>query len=107
MSAETSAAPGRIAVLLHEPDIGGATKSVLDGLPLLERRGWSFSCWVTGRGSAERELRQAGYEVGCAERLLRFSPHSLREPPGPVRRIAGVPAYLRSFRAWLRTQDPA
>lgn len=95
------------AVILHEPDVGGATKSVLDVLPFLERRGWRFTFWVAGRGSTERELRRRGYEVATSERLLRFSPRSLREPPGPVRRVASLPAYLRGFRAWLRSQDAA
>jgi glycosyltransferase involved in cell wall biosynthesis len=99
--------PKSTAVVLHEPDVGGATKSVLDVLPILERRGWRFSFWVPGRGSTERELRARGYEVASSERLLRFSRRSLLESPGPVRRLAGVPAYLRSFRAWLSSQDAA
>ena len=46
-----------------------------------------------------------GYEVATAERLLRFSRASLRRPPGPARRLASVPGYLRGWRAWLRRQD--
>lgn len=91
-------------MLLHEPDVGGATRSVMNVLPLLERRGWRFSFWVPGHGSAAAELRRGGYEVSSAERLLRFSLPSLREPPGPGRRLAGVPAYMRAFRAWLRAE---
>jgi glycosyltransferase involved in cell wall biosynthesis len=74
---------------------------------MLERRGWRFSFWVPGTGPAATELRRRGYEVATAERLLRFSLPSLREPPGPVRRLAGVPAYLRGFRAWLSAQEAA
>ncbi len=85
--------------------MGGATTSLLRVLPDLERRGWSFSFWVPGRGAAEAELRRRGYDVAGAERLLRFSLPSLRQPPGPARRLAGVPAYLRGFRAWLRGLD--
>ena len=96
---------GRVAVVLHEPELGGATTSLLRALPLLEEHGWRFSFWVPGRGPAERELRRGGYEVATAERLLRFSRASLRRPPGPVRRLASVPGYLRGWRAWLRRQE--
>jgi glycosyltransferase involved in cell wall biosynthesis len=92
-------------VALHEPELGGATVSLLRVLPLLEARGWSFSFWVPGRGEAERELRARGLSVAGAERLMRFSRASLRQPPGPVRRLGGAPGYLRGWRAWLRAQD--
>ncbi len=94
-----------MAVVLHEPLLGGATTSLLRVLSELERRGWAFSFWVPGRGDAEAELRRRGYEVATAERLLRFSLPSLRQPPGVVRRLASVPAYLRGCRAWLASQD--
>jgi glycosyltransferase involved in cell wall biosynthesis len=94
-----------VAVVLHEPLLGGATTSLLRVLGGLERRGWEFAFWVPGRGPAEAELRRRGYEVATAERLLRFSLASLREAPGIARRLASVPGYLRSARAWLGSQD--
>jgi glycosyltransferase involved in cell wall biosynthesis len=94
----------RVAVALHEPVLGGATKTMLYVLPQLERRGWSFTFWAPGRGAAEAELKRLGYPVAAAERQLRFSMASLREPPGAARRLAGVPAYLRRWRAWLAAQ---
>jgi glycosyltransferase involved in cell wall biosynthesis len=97
----------RVAVVLHEPLLGGATTSLLRVLRELERRGWEFSFWVPGSGEAAGELTRRGYEVATAERLLRFSLPSLREPPGPLRRLGGVPAYLRGFRAWLAGQGAA
>jgi hypothetical protein len=36
----------RVAVVLHEPQLGGATTSLLRVLPLLEARGWEFCFWV-------------------------------------------------------------
>ena len=102
-----SASPGRVAVALHEPEFGGATQALLQALPLLEARGWSFTFWVPGQGAAEDELRRRGYEVSTAERPLRFSLASLREFPGPLRRLAGMPAYARRWRAWLRAQEAA
>jgi glycosyltransferase involved in cell wall biosynthesis len=98
---------GRVAVALHETELGGATQSLLHVLPLLERRGWSFTLWVPGRGAAEAELRRRGYPVETAERQLRFSVSSLRQPPGVVRRLASVPGYLRRWRTWLAAQDAA
>lgn len=92
---------------LHEPALGGATRALLRALPLLEQRGWTFSFWVPGRGPAAEELRAMGRPVAGAERPLRFSLGGLREPPGPARRLAGVPGYLRAWRSWLRAQEAA
>jgi glycosyltransferase involved in cell wall biosynthesis len=103
----TGASTNRVAVVLHEPLLGGATLSLLRAIPLLEARGWCFSFWVPGRGAAELDLRRRGYEVGTAERLLRFSARSLRESPGALRRLAATPGYLRAWRAWLSAQDAA
>jgi glycosyltransferase involved in cell wall biosynthesis len=103
----TGASTNRVAVVFHEPQLGGASLSLLRAVPLLERRGWGFSFWVPGRGAAEQELRRRGYAVATAERLLRFSVKSLREPPGAPRRVAATPAYLRSWRAWAASQDAA
>jgi glycosyltransferase involved in cell wall biosynthesis len=97
----------RVAVILHEPELGGASLSLMRVLPLLESRGWAFRFWVPGRGPAERELRCLGYDVSTAERTIRFSLSSLRQAPGVRRRLVRVPAYLRSWRAWLRGQDVA
>jgi glycosyltransferase involved in cell wall biosynthesis len=95
----------RVAVVFHEPELGGASLSLMRALPRLQRCGYEFTFWVPGSGEAEQELRRRGYEVATAERLLRFSFKSLREPPGPGRRIGALPAYLRSWRAWVRAQD--
>jgi glycosyltransferase involved in cell wall biosynthesis len=103
----TAAATNRVAVVFHEPQLGGASLSLLRAIPPLEARGWSFTFWVPGRGAAEQELRRRGYEVATAERLLRFSVGGLREPPGALRRLASGPAYLRGWRAWVASQDVA
>ena len=96
-----------MAVALHEPELGGATRALLRALPHLERRGWSFTFWTPGRGTAEAELRRLGYPVETSERQLRFSLGSLREPPGAARRLSSVPGYLRRWRAWFAAQDAA
>jgi glycosyltransferase involved in cell wall biosynthesis len=103
----TGRSANRVAVVLHEPILGGATLSLLRAIPLLEERGWEFSFWVPGEGPAAEELRRREHEVGTAERLLRFSVKSLRQPPGARRRLAATPRYLRAWRSWLRAQDAA
>jgi glycosyltransferase involved in cell wall biosynthesis len=97
----------RVAVVLHEPILGGATLSLLRAIPLLEERGWRFSFWVPGEGPAAEELRGRGHEVGTAERLLRFSVKSLRQSPGVPQRLRATPRYLRAWRSWVRAQDAA
>ncbi|HYP47929.1 MAG TPA: glycosyltransferase family 4 protein, partial [Thermoleophilaceae bacterium] len=96
-----------VSVVLHEPELGGATQSLLRAIPLLEERGWRFTFWVPGEGAASQELSSRGYPVAGAARRLRFSLSSLKEPPGPARRLLSVPGYLRSWRDWARSQDAA
>ena len=103
----TGSSTNHVAVVFHEPELGGASLSLLRAIPLLERHGWEFSFWVPGRGAAEQELRRRGYDVATAERLLRFSVKSLRESPGPRRRLAATPGYLRSWRAWVASRNAA
>jgi glycosyltransferase involved in cell wall biosynthesis len=103
----TAASSNRVAVVFHEPELGGASLSLLRAIPGLEARGWSFTFWVPGRGPAEQELRRRGYEVATGERLLRFSVGGLRQPPGPLRRLGSTPRYVREWRSWLDAQDVA
>lgn len=95
-----------VAVAFHEPGIGGATRAVLRIVPLLEERGWRFSFWVPGEGALGAELRARGYDVSGASRHLRYSLDALRSPPGPGRRLASVPGYLRAFRGWIAARAP-
>jgi glycosyltransferase involved in cell wall biosynthesis len=96
-----------VAIAFHEADVGGASRSILRVLPLLERAGWKFTCWTPGPGTLRDELQRRGLPVAGSERLLRYHWRTLREPPGAVRRLASVPGYLRAFRAWVRDRDPA
>ena len=96
-----------MAVAFHEPEFGGASRAVLNVVPLLEERGWRFVFWAPGPGPLDSELRGRGYEVAGEERSLRYSWRSLRIAPGPLRRLTAVPGYLQRFRAWLRAQSPA
>ncbi len=97
----------KVLILLHEPQLGGATNSVLGTLPYLERQGWRFAFWVPGEGAARDELVRRGYEVGGEPRPLRYSLRALSEPPGPLARLTGAPGYLRRLRAWVASQGPA
>jgi glycosyltransferase involved in cell wall biosynthesis len=96
-----------VAIVFHEPDVGGASRSLLRVMPLLERSGWTFTCWTPGPGALRDELRARGLEVEGADRLLRYHWRTLREPPGALRRLASVPGYLRQLRGWVRARDPA
>lgn len=96
-----------VMVAFHEPEAGGATRSVLRVVPLLEGRGWRFCFWAPGPGGLQEELRARGYDVAGLPRELRYSLGALRHPPGPARRLASVPGYLRAFREWVRSQRPA
>jgi glycosyltransferase involved in cell wall biosynthesis len=101
------AAERLVAIAFHEPEVGGASRSVLRILPLLQQSGWRFTCWTPGPGALRDELRERGLDVAGSERLLRYHWRTLQEPPGPARRLAGVPAYLREFRRWVRAAAPA
>jgi glycosyltransferase involved in cell wall biosynthesis len=101
------AAQRLVAIAVHETSVGGASRSILRILPLLEQAGWSFACWTPGPGELREELQARGLAVAGSERLLRYHWRTLREPPGALRRLASVPGYLREFRAWVRDRDPA
>jgi hypothetical protein len=38
--------PRRVLVVLHEDELGGASRAVLRCVPGLEERGWEFVYWV-------------------------------------------------------------
>ncbi len=95
-----------VAIVFHEPIIGGSATAVLRILPLLEARGWRFVFWAPGPGPLRRELEQRGYAVYGQPRLLRYSRAALRAPPGTVTRVSSVPGYLASFRRWIEQQSP-
>jgi glycosyltransferase involved in cell wall biosynthesis len=97
----------KVAVIFHEPVLGGATISVLRTIPLLEQRGWEFSFWVDKPGPLHDELRARGYDVDGDRRLVAWSLPVLRTPPGVRRRLLGTPPYLRRLRAFLRERRPA
>ena len=96
----------KVAILLHQPGLGGATSSVLGTVPLLEREGWRFAFWVPGEGAARSELIARGYEVGGEPRPLRYSRRALSEPPGALFRLVQTPGYLSRLRRWVATQSP-
>lgn len=107
MSESGAEAARTVAVAFHEPVVGGAEVAMLRVLSHLEARGWRFVFWTPGPGPLRDELLERGYDVAGEPRLLRYSPAALRVPPGPVARLRSVPGYLRSFRRWLDSHDPA
>lgn len=99
--------PRRVAIVLHEPIIGGATIGVLRIVPLLEQRGWRCVFWAPGPGPVHDHLRALGHEVDGRPRLLRYSAASLRVAPGARARLQSVPGYLSAYRRWLQRHEPA
>jgi glycosyltransferase involved in cell wall biosynthesis len=96
----------RVAVVLHEPHLGGATRSVTRIVPMLAARGWEFSFWVPRPSELFDHLVGEGYDVDGAPRLLEYSVRAWRVPPGPVARARSIRPYLRRFREFLRERSP-
>ena len=93
-------------VVLHEGTVGGASRAVLRALPLLERRGFSFSFWAPLPSPAADHLTRRGYTVVGEPRLIRYGLDALREPPGAAHRLRSVPGYLRRFCRHLAESHP-
>jgi glycosyltransferase involved in cell wall biosynthesis len=96
----------KVVVVFHEPRAGGAVLSILRILPLLEARGWRFAFWVPRPSELFDLLSADGRPVDGAPRYIDHSVRALRLPPGPRRRLASVPPYLRAFRRFLADERP-
>lgn len=96
----------RIAVVFHEPHLGGATRSVTRIVPILAARGWEFCFWVPRPSELFDHLAAEGYDVDGAPRNIEYSVRAWRVPPGPWARVRSIPPYLRRFRAFLRDRSP-
>jgi glycosyltransferase involved in cell wall biosynthesis len=92
---------------LHEEVLGGATLSVLRCVSLLEARGWDLCFWAPRPSALYNHLVAEGREVSGGRRPVAYSLAALRLPPGPARRLAAMPGYLRSFRAYVRESGAA
>jgi glycosyltransferase involved in cell wall biosynthesis len=96
----------RVSVLFHESEILGAGLAVLRACPELRRRGWKASGWFPGPGPLVEEAAGMLTAHGQERKPIAFSGRGWRRPPGPVRRAARTPGYLRAVRCWLRRADP-
>jgi len=96
----------RVLVTLHDPGLNGATISILRVVPLLEREGWRFAFWVPRPGAAHDRLLEQGAEVFGEWRPIVSGLQPLRLPPGPARRLAATPGYLRRFARLARRIQP-
>jgi glycosyltransferase involved in cell wall biosynthesis len=72
----------KVVVIFHEPVLGGATRSVLRTIPILEKLGWTFAFWTDRPSPLFDELRARGYEVAGAPRLVAWSLRVLPAAPG-------------------------
>ena len=48
----------RVVIAFHEVVLGGATRSIVRSIPLLERFGWEFSFWVPKPSELYDELAE-------------------------------------------------
>jgi glycosyltransferase involved in cell wall biosynthesis len=96
----------RVAVVFHEPHLGGATRSVTRIVPLLAERGWEFCFWVARPSELFDHLAAEGYDVAGAPRHVQYSVRAWRLPPGPIARARSIPPYLRRFREFIRDRSP-
>ncbi len=96
----------RVLVILHESELGGASRAVLRCVPGLEERGWRFEFRVPATGSLAAHLRAEGRRVELAGRPFAYSLAALRLPPGAVARARETPAYVRAFRRLLADRPP-
>jgi glycosyltransferase involved in cell wall biosynthesis len=96
----------RVAVVFHEPHLGGATRSVTRIVPLLEERGWRFSFWCAQPSELFDHLAAEGRDVEGAPRMLEYSVRAWRVPPGPGARARSLRPYFRRFRRFLRQSKP-
>ncbi|MBA2525291.1 MAG: glycosyltransferase family 4 protein [Pyrinomonadaceae bacterium] len=94
----------KVAVVLHEGVVGGASLSVLRMVPLLEERGWSFSFWGPPDRALSDYLLERGHRLQGLPRNLAFSLVALRQPPGPLPRLTSLPRYFQQFDAFLRKE---
>ncbi len=101
-----SAARRRVAVVFHEPHLGGATRSVTRIVPILAERGFQFCFWVARPSELFDHLVAEGYDVDGAPRYVEYSVRAWRVPPGPLARVRSIPSYLRRFREFLRDRSP-
>lgn len=97
----------RVVVAFHEVVLGGATRSVLRSVPLLEERGWRFAFWAPRPSELYDHLQANGWDVDGAPRSIEYSVRAWRLPPGPVRRLIAAPGYLRQYRRFLQSRRPA
>jgi glycosyltransferase involved in cell wall biosynthesis len=102
-----SSAARRVVICLHEPHLGGATRSVERIVPMLAERGWEFSFWAPKPSALYEDFTERGWDVDGAARCIEYSVRAWRVAPGPVRRIRSIPAYARAFRAFLDQRRPA
>jgi glycosyltransferase involved in cell wall biosynthesis len=103
----TAGGRGRVVICFHEPNLGGATRSVERIVPLLSELGWEFSFWVPRPSRLYDDFAERGWDVDGAERCIEYSVRAWRLAPGARARLAAMPAYVRRFREFVDRRQPA
>jgi glycosyltransferase involved in cell wall biosynthesis len=76
-------------------------------VPQLRELGWEFSFWVHRPSELYDDLAGRGWDVDGEARVIEYSVRAWRLPPGPRRRVAGLPAYVRRFDRFLGERSPS
>jgi glycosyltransferase involved in cell wall biosynthesis len=95
-----------VLMALHDSAPGGAGVAILRAAEHLPAEGWRPAFWFPGAGRGPEMARALGAPVAERDRPIRYSLRGMRESPGPVRRLAATPDYLRGFAAHLRELRP-
>jgi glycosyltransferase involved in cell wall biosynthesis len=98
--------PRRVALVLHEDVLGGATVAALRAVGVLREEGLDVRVWCADPSPLAAHLRAEGWPVAGVPRLMRYSPAALRHPPGPAVRLASLPRMVGGFGRWLRAVAP-
>jgi len=96
----------KVLFVLHEPRMGGATRSLLAALPGLQSHGIEPVFWAPSPGEVVSVLAQRGLRVEGVPRELRYSLRALRQPPGLRARIPATARWLRGLRALIAREAP-
>lgn len=97
----------RVLVVLHENQLGGASRAVLRCVPGLESRGWEFTFSAPRGSDLAAALRNEGRAVVEIERPVAYSLAALRLPPGIGPRLRALPRFARELRGLLGDRRPA
>lgn len=95
-----------VTFTFHQPELGGAVRSIMRAVPELEALGWRCSFYVPAPGALEDELLDRGADVAGARRDVGFTREWLRRGPDGLRKLGHTGRWLSGWRRFLRERRP-